>query len=254
MADAASRFFIRLMIRFLRGAISVMFFGIFAVGAILMSPFMFLLGSPRFCQPLVRATWRPYLKCWDLAGEVGVRYDGSREVKGSVLVANHPSLIDVVIMVSLFPKTLYVAKHSLLKDFFLSGIVRFTSLPDDERLPEAAGPYLRDGWNVLVFPEGSRTPMGPSSRTPVSEVEMRPFHRGAAQVALRNGVPLVPFGISLTRRVVAKGQKAWDLGTEKVFYTIRRGAEIPVAMGSGVLRSEAMALTDRIRKEIKGLL
>lgn len=221
-------------------------FGVFAVGSVLISPLMFLFGSIRLCHPVVRTMWRPLLWVFTALRLIRIDYDGGRDIHGSVIVANHPSLIDVVIMICLFPKTLYVAKHALLRDFFMSGIVRHTSLPDDERLPAEAEKYLRKGWNVLIFPEGTRTAL--------DSVEMRPFRRGAAQVALRNGVPVVPVGIGVSERILAKGQPPWDIGDRTVDYVLRRGEAIQVGKKDGVVRSEAVALTDRIRERIEELI
>jgi 1-acyl-sn-glycerol-3-phosphate acyltransferase len=146
-----------------------------------------------------------------------------------VIVSNHPSLIDVVIYIVLVPKTLYVAKSALIKNPFMSMIVRHTSLPDDETLPKTAKAYLEDGWNVLVFPEGTRSP----------DEGLWPFHRGAAHVALESGAPVVVSRMTLSRRILGKRQKPWDMGEERVVYSILSDPPMAVSQRDGESRHAA---------------
>lgn len=162
-------------------------------------------------------------------------------VRGAVIVANHPTLIDVVLIVSLVPRTLYVAKHALRGNPFLTAIVRATALPDDARLPETAAPYLRAGWNVLVFPEGTRSPQGGG---------LHPLRRGAAQLAIRAGAPVVCIRETLTRRILAKGQRPWDMGSRRVVFSFRMSAPIPPPVAHGSPHAAAVRLTDAIRAQL----
>ena len=117
-----------------RGMVSVVLFALFGLGALAISPIMMVLRSPRLCQPVVRAVWTPLVWLFEMTRLIKVDRGNLGPLNGCVIVANHPSLIDVVIISILVPKTLYVAKHALLKNPFMSAIVRNTSLPDDERL------------------------------------------------------------------------------------------------------------------------
>ena len=167
------------------------------------------------------------------------------EMRGCVIAANHPSLIDVVLVSVLVPRTLFVAKHALLKNPFMSAIVRNTSLPDDEGLPEAAAPYLADGWNVLVFPEGTRSP---------SPWEMREFHRGAAQLALRCGAKVACIGIKMTDAILGKHQRPWQMGKDTVVYSFRADAPVLVERDAKRgLRPQAAELTQSLFGRINSL-
>ncbi len=231
---------------FLRGGVSLLLFALFAIGGLLLSPLMVLLRSPRLCQPVVRALWMPLVGLFRLTGIIGVkRVAIPEDVHGCIIAANHPSLIDVVLVTVLFPKTLYVAKTALLKNPFMAAIVRHTSLPVDERLLDAVVPYLRDGWNILVFPEGTRSP---------AEGAMQPLRRGVAQLVLRTGAPLVCLGISSTRRILGKRQAPWDVGAQRVVYSFR--ADSPTrhaAEENRSFRPQAIALTEEIRGRIEYL-
>ena len=229
-------------VAFLRGLTSLALFVVFGAGALLISPLMFFLRDPPHGQPVVRATWRfiVALFCWTRL--IKVERGNLEDWRGVVLVANHPSLIDVVLLVSLVPRTLYVAKSALLRNPFLSSIVRATALPDDATLPDVAAPYLKAGWNVLIFPEGTRTPLGQLCGE---------LKRGAAQLAIRTGAPIVCVRETLSRRILAKHQKPWDMGTERVVFSFEsRGTLLPDAADSESAHAAAVRLTDEIRRRI----
>jgi 1-acyl-sn-glycerol-3-phosphate acyltransferase len=231
-----------------RGAGALFFFALFGAGGLLVSPLVCLLRTPRRAQPAVRALWRLFVAFLRATGIIGV--DArlcATGLRGCVIAANHPTLLDVVIVTALCPRTLYVAKQSLLRNPFMAAIVRRTSMPVDENLPEAVAPYLREGWNVLVFPEGTRSPCAGG---------LQPFHRGVAQLVLRTGAPLVCLGIRLSKRILAKGQSPWEMGEKRVVYTLQTDA--PTVDGAGdlsrPLRPQAVRLTDEIRRRIERLI
>ena len=230
---------------FFRGLISTCLFAVFGIGAALVSPLMLLLRRPELGQPVVRALWRPLVALFELTGLIRVEWDGPSLPRGAVIAANHPSLIDVVLVLVHVPRTLYVAKRSLRTNPFMAAIVRATSLPDDARLPEAAAKYLAAGWNVLVFPEGTRSP----------DVGMHPFRRGAAQIAIKDGAPLVPVAIAQSRRILSKRQMPWDMGARRVLYTFTTGEPLRACGSSSPdSRGAAVRLTSAVRESIEALL
>lgn len=229
-----------------RGAVSLVLFALYGIGGLAISPIMMVLRRPRLCQPVVRAVWIPLLWLFEATRLIKVERGNLGPLGGCVVIANHPSLIDVVIISVLVPRTLFVAKHALLKNPFMAAIVRNSSLPDDERLPEAAAPYLAAGWNVLVFPEGTRSPRPD---------ELRDFHRGAAQLALRSGAKVVCVGVGMTRRILGKHQPPWDMGSDRVVYSFRADEPTRVeADESRGLRPQAAELTEALRRRVQRLV
>lgn len=221
-----------------RGTTSVLLFGVFGLGALLIAPAMLILRKPELCQPIVRTAWRFILSIF--VGTRLIRIDRGNlgEIRGSVIAASHPSLIDVLILTSIIPRTMYVAKAGLRWNPFLTAIVRATALPDDPTLPERAAPFLKKGWNVVVFPEGTRSP---------AEGGLQPLRRGAAQLALRTGVPVACIRLTTSRRILGKHQPPWDMGSEVVTYSLRE-ATIPAVQTKGeTVHAAAVRLTDEIR-------
>ena len=228
------------MLELLRGVASVALFAVFGVGALAISPAMLILRRPERCQPIVRAAWRLLLWSFEILRLVRVETgDDFTSLHGRLLVCNHPSLIDVVILTVLVPRTLYVAKHALRSHPVLAAIVRATSLPDDERLPETAAPYLAKGWNLLIFPEGTRSPAG----------GLHPFRRGAAQVALRTGAKISVLKLTFSQRILGKDQPIWRIGSRPVAINVAALGEVDPADAASAktsLRARAVALTERL--------
>ena len=205
--------------KLLRGSVAFVLFALFGAGSAVLSPLMPVLRTPDRCQPPIRFAWRILVALCRATGLISVDASGLRRVRGCVLAASHPSLIDVVIVVALVPRTLFVAKHSLARN----PVLRATA-------PE----YLAAGWNVLVFPEGTRTRVRGS---------LNPLRRGTAQLVLRSGAPLSCVKIATTARILGKGQNPFDMTAKTVRYTLRSRDVRFVPDPSEPLRSRAVRLS-----------
>ena len=100
------------------------------------------------------------------------------KLQGQLVLANHPSLIDVVVLISIIPNADCVVKAHLFRNPFLRGVVKNTgyiSNDDPEELLADCRRSLAAGNNLIVFPEGTRTSIGKKPK----------FQRGAANIALR---------------------------------------------------------------------
>jgi 1-acyl-sn-glycerol-3-phosphate acyltransferase len=92
------------------------------------------------------------------------------------------------------------------------------------------------GISVLLFPEGGRTPEG-----------LRPFKEGAAYIAIKAGVPVVPMAIVGMRRLLPMDSIHLRAGRAE----LRIGDPILTA---GMKLHDREALTERLREEVVGLL
>jgi 1-acyl-sn-glycerol-3-phosphate acyltransferase len=120
---------------------------------------------------------------------------------GLLVVANHPSLIDIVFLIGLLRRPNCVVKASLESNLFTHGPVAsagFVVNDDGPGLVDDCIASVRAGDNLIVFPEGTRS---------IShDGRLSPLKRGLANIALRGGLVLTPVVITVSESVLAKGQ------------------------------------------------
>jgi 1-acyl-sn-glycerol-3-phosphate acyltransferase len=143
---------------------------------------------------------------------------GDREAYGNIrskiVVANHPSLLDVIMLLSLIPNADCIVAGYLRRSI-LSGIVRqlyILSSDNYEDILDACTESLKKGNCLIIFPEGTRTPR--EGRILVK--------KGAARIAMASGCALVPLCIGGTDKYGLGKKDPW-IGfnpTERYVYKI----------------------------------
>jgi len=163
---------------------------------------------------------------------------------GHVVIANHPTLIDVVLLVALLPNSCCVVKDALWKNPLLRGVVRATGYinnnADPERLLSQCGQTLRAGYSIIVFPEGTRTRPGQTPR----------FQRGAAHIAVRCGVDIVPVTICCEPPMLRKGERWYQIPPRRAHLRVSVGDALPVAAMVGDTTAPALA-TRRLNRYLQ---
>jgi 1-acyl-sn-glycerol-3-phosphate acyltransferase len=133
---------------------------------------------------------------------------------GSILAANHPTLIDVVLIMSIVRNAQCVVKPSLWKNFFLGGVVRAAGYLRSDAPPENlvtdCVASLRAGENLIIFPQGTRTPPG---------VEMR-MHRGLAHIAFSSGADVQLLLIHCRPGTLRKGDHWYEIPDKKPAFSL----------------------------------
>jgi 1-acyl-sn-glycerol-3-phosphate acyltransferase len=123
------------------------------------------------------------------------------QASGKILIANHPSLIDVVALISLLPKADCVVKAQLFRNPFMRGVIQSTGYltnADPDALLQDCSLSLQQGNTLIIFPEGTRTTPG----------TLQHFQRGAANIALRSGCNFLACLIHCQPTTLTK-QEAW---------------------------------------------
>lgn len=103
-----------------------------------------------------------------------------------IVVANHPTYLDVVVLLALIPRACCVVKGAHWSNPCFWGIVRaaaYISNIDPMKFIEDGARQLDAGYTLIIFPEGSRSP---------SANRMHAFSRGFAHIALKTRSPIVP--------------------------------------------------------------
>ena len=127
-----------------------------------------------------------------------------------VFAANHQSHLDTPLLLTSLPDRFrHRAVVAAGADYFFDTRVKATlsalvlgALPVergrvDRRPLEQARALLDDGWSLVIFPEGGRSPDGWA----------QPFRGGAAYLSMHGGFPVVPVHLDGTGRVLPKGAK-----------------------------------------------
>jgi 1-acyl-sn-glycerol-3-phosphate acyltransferase len=162
-----------------------------------------------------------------------------------VIVSNHESFCDIPVLLATLPMSLrFMAKRSIFRVPVLGWSIAAAGFIPVDRGERARGTAtmdaalrrLRGGRSVVIFPEETRS----------SDGSLLPFKQGAALLALRSGLPLFPFGIAGTRRILPKG--SWRIAGGPV--VLCAGAPIGV---EGRPPSDRRELTRRAQAEIESL-
>ncbi|MGD9842979.1 MAG: lysophospholipid acyltransferase family protein [Steroidobacteraceae bacterium] len=139
---------------------------------------------------------------------------------GQLVIANHPSLIDVVFLVSLMPTVDCIVKQGLWRNPFLRWPVSWASyIPNTsgEALIYSCAATLKRGNSLLVFPEGTRSVPGQRLR----------MQRGAAHIALVSGASILPVTVTVTEPILTKGYPWYRVPKIRPHFCIKVGEPWP---------------------------
>ena len=164
-----------------------------------------------------------------------------------IFAANHHSHLDTGLLLSLLPerfrrKAVVAAAADYFFDRRAKGTLHalaFGAVPMERtrvnrRSADMATDLLADGWSLVIFPEGGRSPDGWAQA----------FRGGAAYLAVRTGRPVVPVYLDGTRQVWPKGQRLPR--PHKV--TVTFGAPVSAAPGE-----DARHLAARLERAVAAL-
>lgn len=195
----------------------------FSFGALILSavvfPVMQIVSGPK---KAIRARWvisKAFgLFLWLLQATGVMRLeviggDKLRSCRNVLVLANHPTLIDVVALVSLMPTASCVVKQALWRNPFMWGVVRaanYISNNEPDALVKDCAKDIRSGQPLLIFPEGTRSVPGKPLK----------FKRGAAYMVLSSDVPILPVLIRCDPPTLAKGEKWYKIPKKQFHLTI----------------------------------
>lgn len=162
--------------------------------------------------PLVRAIATPTVRGLDRIAHLD---------EPVIFAANHSSHVDAPLLLSVIPdrwrRKVFVAGAA---DYFFDTRVKaatfaflLNAVPIDRtRVSRASAnqlaELLAEGWSMLIFPEGGRSPDGWG----------QPHEAGAAWLAIRTATPIVPVHMEGTRQILAKGSKTIKPGRTSVTF------------------------------------
>lgn len=162
-----------------------------------------------------------------------------------VVVANHQSLLDIVLLSRMPREMKWVAKEELFRIPWIGWLLRLTGdiavrRGDAESGGEAiqrCKAYLARGMSVMIFPEGTRS----------RDARLLPFKSGAFRLAVEAGVPVLAVSVWGTASGIRKGALA--VAPCDAVATI-----LPPFQTVGLTQADVPALRDRVRAAMAATL
>jgi 1-acyl-sn-glycerol-3-phosphate acyltransferase len=180
---------------------------------------------------------RAYGGFWAVAGAVGMlRMDASAldayaDEPGLIVVANHPSLLDALMLVSRLPRSACVMKASLVRNPLLgpgARLARYIRNDSVNGMVRMAVADLREGGQLVMFPEGTRTTQRPTN----------PFRPGFALIAKHAQAPIQAVFIDTDSPYLGKGWPLWRLPPLPITFSVRIGRRFEPSQDANALSRE----------------
>ncbi len=217
-------------------------FASFGIGGLLVpllaSPGLLLFRSPlrreRYTKGLLHGIFRLFV--WEMR-TLGVLSYEIKDIEkfrepGRLIIANHPTLIDVVFLISLIPRADCIVKSRLLHNPFTRGPIRaagYIANDNPDEVVEAARASLARGNSVIIFPEGTRSVPGQALK----------LQRGAANISLRSGNKISPVVIKCTPLTLTKHEKWYEVPPRRAHFSLQMNPEIDISTYENITPSVA---------------
>jgi 1-acyl-sn-glycerol-3-phosphate acyltransferase len=180
-------------------------FFMFGVGGILISifamPVLYLLSGDQSIREqrgkrVIHYAFRLFIWFMKSLGVLTYQVSGVNNLRGAkLIVANHPSLIDIVFLIAMVPNANCVVKSKLFRNPFTWG-------------PLKVAGYIDKGHTLIIFPEGTRT-------TPLQPFK---FKRGAANVAVRTQADITPVLIECKPTTLTKNDRWYQIPDKRMHF------------------------------------
>ncbi|WP_035386872.1 lysophospholipid acyltransferase family protein [Ferrimonas senticii] len=209
------------------------------------------LTKERRAQRLVHLMFRGFVGFLQLLWVAKVEVHQQQQLAratGTLIIANHPSLLDVVILIASVPHTNCIVKESLFHNPFTRFVLKgagYIANNDPEQVISACEQRLRCGDNLIIFPEGTRT-------TPGRPLKLQ---RGTARIMLRSKPPVIPVIIDCTPTTLTKGTPWYQVAPRRFTLTLSVAApwRYPIAQHlpeSRQVRQLTRAIATKFNQEL----
>ena len=200
-------------------------------------------------QRVIRRSFRVFVALMKGLGVMDLQVEGVDALEresGCIVVANHPTLIDYVLLAALLPRCVCIVKHAMWRNPFVKGVIAaagYLDNTDPEAMLARCAAVLQSGNILLVFPEGTRT-------VPGGKIQLK---RGAAQVAVRTRSDMRVVWISCTPPYLHKQESWLRVPQQKPFFLVRTMEKVKIQGFIEEAPSEAAAAR-RVTDYLSGVL
>jgi len=178
-----------------------------------------------------------YRGFWAVASACGMmRIDAScldplRDEPGLIFVANHPTMLDALLLVAHLPRSACIMKASLMKNIFLGAgarLARYIRNDSARSMVRLAVEDLRAGGQLVIFPEGTRTTDWPLNR----------FRPGVTLIAKLAQAPIQTVFIETDSPYLGKGWPIWRVPPLPIVFRLRLGERFAPAEDSDAMLAD----------------
>jgi len=236
--------------RFFVTGFSFLMFGAGAliVGMVLL-PIVKLIPAPQDvkrqrARRVMSAALRFFIGCMHRGGGMTYEFSGRERLgrPGQMIVANHPTLIDVVFLLAFAPGAGCVVKQGLWRNPLTRWAVTLVEfIPNDQAasMIDGATRALHEKQTLIFFPEGTRT----------RPQQAMVFHRGAANVALRAATVVTPVYIRCQPTTLTKAEPWYRIPPRRPHFSLRVGDDLDLSgYRHAPLPSASRAFNDELHR------
>jgi len=167
-------------------------------------------------QKIIQTSFFLFCETMRITGAIDYKIKGGDKLKKDrhcLIVANHPSLIDTVLITSQLPQCDCLVKEAIWRNPFMRGVVSCAGyIPNaiPETLLTDCQTRLDNGHVLLIFPEGTRTTPGVASK----------LQRGAAQIAVKTASDIRVVHITVDPVFLTKEGKWYKVPETKPYFLV----------------------------------
>jgi 1-acyl-sn-glycerol-3-phosphate acyltransferase len=155
--------------------------------------------------------------------------DQLKDERGLIIVANHPTMLDALLLVARLPRSACIMKADLMRNVFLGAgarLARYIRNDSARTMIRLAVQDLRRGGQLVIFPEGTRTEVPP----------LDPFRPGVTLIAKLAKAPIQTVFIDTDTPYLRKGWPIWRVPPLPIRVKLRLGARFaPLANSDALL-------------------
>ena len=208
-------------------------FLIFGIGGVILRFFVFpimscfpggVIQKQRRARLCIHFSFFLFLELMRRTGVLTYDFDGLEKLNksGQLIIANHPTLIDVILLVSRVPLANCIVKQELWNNPIMKGAVvntGYISNGDSEKMINDCVSFLKSGGVMIIFPEGTRSVPGKEYL----------FTRGAARIALEANVSVTPVVIGCNPSTLTKAERWYQIPSSRAHLSMRVKDDIDIS-------------------------
>ena len=154
--------------------------------------------------------------------------DALRNERGLIFVANHPTMLDALLLVARLPRSACIMKADLMRNVFLGAgarLARYIRNDSARTMVRLAVDDLKNGGQLVIFPEGTRTVKPP----------LNAFRPGVTLIAKLAQAPIQTVFIDTDSPYLAKGWPLWRVPPLPIVFRLRLGQRFAPSQHSDLL-------------------